>query len=118
MLTELYSKAFIAYGKGDLVEVRGFTVTRSADVGESEFSLGTRSFTRQQLGSVTFWCAAARGVWLPAWAFHDGSDEGPHEVWRITGVHPRTGEWFAKSRPAWHASFTLRIDDPCRSSGR
>jgi hypothetical protein len=118
MRLETYSQAFIAIGKGDLVEVQGFTVTRDDAGGESEFSLGRRTFTRQQLGSVTFWCAAARGVWLPAWAFHDGNDPGPAELWRITGVHPRTGEWFAKSRPAWHASVTLRIADPWRSSRR
>lgn len=113
MPTEHYSKAFIAYGTGDLVEVRGFTVARDAElVVGADLVDGTRSFTRQQLGSATFWCAAARGIWLPAWAFHDGDDAGPAEVWRITGVNPHTGEWFAKSRPAWHASATLRIDDP------
>lgn len=107
--TEHYSTAFIAFRNEDLVEVRGFEITRSADPVESMCAIGQRSFTRQQLASVTFWCAAIRGVWLSAWAFHDGN--APAEVWQITGVKPLTGEWVAKSRPAWHASFSF-------SSGR
>lgn len=107
MRTGTYSQAFIAFGSGDLVEVRGFSVACGVDpAADSPCTVGRRSFTRQQLASVTFWCAAIRGVWLPAWAFHDG--DAPAEAWQITGVDPHTGEWFAKSRPAWHASFTLR----------